>query len=47
MGEVQNKEWLEVILLTRGKVITNKVIMLDLEINSVFFNIIVFCPTNH
>ena len=32
MGEVRNEEWLEVTLPTGQKIITNKVIMLDLVI---------------
>ena len=37
MGEVQNVEWLDVILLTGRKVITNKAITLDLVIQNVIF----------
>ena len=37
MGEVQNEERLEVILLTIRKVITNKVVTLGLVINNVIF----------
>ena len=37
MGEVPNKEWLEVTLLTRRIVNMNKIIKLDLVIDNVIF----------
>ena len=37
MEEVQNEEWLEVMLPNSRKVITNKVITLDLVIDNVIF----------
>ena len=37
MGEVQNEEQLEVTLLAERKVITNKVVTLDLVIDNIIF----------